>query len=75
MMNRIIFILMISFCIAGTYSEGDTILIGHQNQLFDICYASNLDPNGDGVFQLAELNGDLNGGDYYVTVIEMSASW
>jgi len=49
--------------------------MGHQNMEFDICYGSDLDPNGDGVFQLAELNGDLNGGDYYVTVIEMSASW
>ena len=74
-MKKIIFIIMLRLCVAGSYSEGQTVNLGHQNQEFEICYASNLDPNGDGVFQLAELNGDLNGGHYYVTVIEMSASW
>ena len=74
-MKKIIFIIMLSLCVAGSYSEGQTVNLGHQNQEFEICYASNLDSNGDGVFQLAELNGDLNGGHYYVTVIEMSASW
>ena len=74
-MKKIIYITMLAFCMAGSYSEGQIVSLGHQNQEFDICYASNLDPNGDGVFQLAELNGDLNGGDYYVTVLEMSASW
>ena len=51
------------FFFSSTYSVGDKINIGHQNMEFDICYGSDLDPNGDGVFQLAELNGDLNGGD------------
>ena len=74
MIYSLMFIL-ISFCFNATYSVGDNINIGHQNMEFDICHGSDLDPNGDGVFQLVELNGDLNGGDYYVTVIEMSASW
>tara|TARA_B100000686_G_scaffold118088_1_gene125249 strand:+ start:276 stop:443 length:168 start_codon:yes stop_codon:yes gene_type:complete len=54
---------------------GDQISISHQNAEHEICYGSNLDPNGDGVFQLSELNGNLNGGDYKVILIEMSASW
>ena len=74
MIHYLIFIFF-TFTFSATYSVGDKINMGHQNMEFDICYGSNLDPNGDGVFQLAELNGDLNGGNYYVTVIEMSASW
>ena len=74
-MKKIIFIILLAMCSAGSYSEGQIVNIGDQNQEFDICYASNLDPNGDGVFQLAELNGDLNGGDYHIIFIDMSTSW
>ena len=74
-MNRIIFLIIIAFCFTSTYNVGDKINPSHQNAEHEICYASNLDPNGDGVFQFAELNGDINGGDYYVTALEMSASW
>tara|TARA_B100000953_G_C17773079_1_gene342950 strand:+ start:274 stop:498 length:225 start_codon:yes stop_codon:yes gene_type:complete len=74
-MKRIFLILFITFCYTSTYNVGDKINLSHQNAEHEICYGSNLDPNGDGVFQLAELNGDTNGGDYYVTVLEMSASW
>tara|TARA_Y100000590_G_scaffold460693_2_gene620558 strand:- start:394 stop:618 length:225 start_codon:yes stop_codon:yes gene_type:complete len=74
-MRNIIFILMISVCVSGTYTVGTKVNLGHQNAEHEICYGSNLDPNGDGVFQLAELNGDLNGGNYYVIALEMSASW
>ena len=74
-MKKVTLILFFTICFSGSYSEGQIVNIGDQTREFDICYAPNLDPNGDGVFQLAELNGDLNGGQYYVTVIEMSASW
>ena len=74
-MKNSLLIILLSLSFNSTYNVGDKINMGHQNMEFEICYGSNLDPNGDGVFQLAELNGDLNGGNYYVTVIEMSASW
>ena len=74
-MKNLLLIILLSLSFNSTYNVGDKINMGHQNMEFDICYGSDLDPNGDGVFQLAELNGDLNGGNYYVTVIEMSASW
>ena len=74
-MKKVTLILFFTVCFSGSYSEGQIVNIGDQTREFDICYAPNLDPNGDGVFQLPELNGDLNGGQYYVTVIEMSASW
>ena len=72
---RIVFLLVLSLCFSSTYNVGDQISLAHQNAEHDICYGFLLDPNNDGVFQLAELNGDLNGGHYYVTVLEMSTSW
>ena len=72
---KFLFCLLLTCTFASTYNVGDQISIGHQNAEHEICYGSNLDPNGDGVFQLSELNGNLNGGDYKVILLEMSASW
>ena len=69
---HLIFII-ISFSFA--YEVGETISMAHQNMGFDICYASELDPNNDGVFNFSEYNGDLNGGQYYVIFLEMMATW
>jgi hypothetical protein len=49
--------------------------MAHQNTDFTICYAPELDPNGDGIFNFSEYNGDLNGGQYYVIFLEMMATW
>ena len=57
------------------YEVGETISMAHQNMDFDICYAPELDPNNDGVFNFSEYNGDLNGGQYYVIFLEMMATW
>ena len=65
--------IIISFSFA--YEVGETISIAHQNMDFDICYAPELDPNNDGVFNFSEYNGDLNGGQYYVIFLEMMATW
>jgi len=74
-MVRLLYIFTIVFSIAFTYEVGETISMGHQNAEHEICYAPELDPNNDGVFQFAEYNGDLNGGDYYVIFLEMMATW
>ena len=66
-------IIIISFSFA--YEVGETISIAHQNMDFDICYAPELDPNNDGVFNFSEYNGDLNGGQYFVIFLEMMATW
>jgi len=71
--NIIIMIILMSFSFA--YEVGETISIAHQNMDFDICYAPELDPNNDGVFNFSEYNGDLNGGQYYVIFLEMMATW
>jgi len=70
-LNLILIIINISFA----YDVGETISLFHQNTDFDICYAPELDPNNDGVFNFAEYNGELNGGEYHVIFIEMAASW
>ena len=57
------------------YEVGETVSMAHQNMDFDICYAPELDPNNDGVFNFSEYNGDLNGGQYYVIFLEMMATW
>ena len=70
--NYIIFIIL---SISFAYDVGETISMAHQNTDFDICYAPELDPNNDGVFNFSEYNGDLNGGQYYVIFLEMMATW
>ena len=57
------------------YDVGETISMTHQNMDFDICYAPELDPNNDGIFNFSEYNGDLNGGQYHVIFLEMMATW
>ena len=59
----------------GAYEVGETISLITQNKSFDICHGEDLDPNGDAIFQFSEYNGDLNGGDYNVIFLEMTASW
>jgi len=74
-MVRKYFIMVILMSISFAYEVGETISMAHQNQGFPICYAPELDPNNDGVFNFSEYNGDLNGGQYYVIFLEMMATW
>ena len=74
-MARILHIIVSLFSISFAYEVGETISMSHQNMDFEICYAPELDPNNDGIFNFAEYNGDLNGGQYYVIFLEMMATW
>ena len=74
-MVRKYFIMVILMSISFAYEVGETISMPHQNTDFPICYAPELDPNNDGIFNFAEYNGDLNGGLYYVIFLEMMATW
>ena len=56
------------------YSIGDTLSIEDQNLLFPVCNGSGDYSTGD-FFSFADLNGDLNGGDYKITLISMNATW
>ena len=56
------------------YSVGDTLSIEDQNMLFPVCNGSGNYSTGDS-FSFSDLNGDLNGGDYKISLISMNATW
>jgi len=56
------------------YSPGDTLSIDDQNMLFPICNGANNYSTGDS-FSFSDLNGNLNGGDYKISIISMNATW
>ena len=56
------------------YSVGDTLTLDDQNVLYPICNGSG-DYQTDDNFSFSDLNGDLNGGDYKITLISMNATW
>ena len=74
-MTKKYFLMIILMSFSFAYEVGETISTAHQNQNFPICYAPELDPNDDGVFNFSEYNGDINGGQYYVIFLEMMATW
>ena len=56
------------------YSIGDTLSIDDQNLIYPICNEG--DDNDYGVnFQFSDLNGEVNGGNYKITIISMNATW
>ena len=67
-------ILMASSIHAQTYCAGDQVSLSDQNavQMVGAGYENYVE--GDD-FYLADYNGELNGGDYSILFIEMSASW
>jgi len=56
------------------YNVGDTLSIEDQNRVFPVCNGSGGFSTGD-PFSFSDLNGDLNGGDYKITLISMNATW
>jgi len=71
-MTLFINILFITFSFAA-YNVGDYINDNHLNQEFNLCYPTSNSNNSS--FKLADYNGNTNGGDYHVLVIDMSATW
>ena len=66
--------LFINIVFSQTYCAGEQISINHQMQEFDVCYGSGEYNTGDS-WKLADFNGALNGGDYHIIFIDMSATW
>ena len=75
-MKKIItgFFLMLSFSFMQSYCAGDQVSISHQNE-GHIVGAGYEDYETGDIFKLADWNGALNGGQYHVIFIDMSASW
>ena len=57
----------------AVYNVGQTVSISDQNVTLTGC-STNSEYYGE-PFKLADWNGDLNGGEYHVIWLEMSASW
>tara|TARA_Y100000590_G_scaffold223936_1_gene253296 strand:- start:39 stop:266 length:228 start_codon:yes stop_codon:yes gene_type:complete len=70
----IILLFLFSGLMAQTYCAGDQISITHQNEEHIVGAGAIGYEEGD-IFKLADWNGDLNGGQYHVIFIDMSASW
>ena len=74
---RIIMVISIRFLsLAFAYEVGDQISISDQQLTKEVCYAP---LGGDMVtgddFNLYNLNGAHNGGEYHVIFMDLSASW
>ena len=72
-MNKILFTILF-LTLSFSYSVGDLISISDQNLTKQTCYPGNSYEVGDD-WKLADWNGDLNGGNYNVIFIDMSATW
>jgi hypothetical protein len=69
-----IFLSCFSMLSAQTYCAGDQVSISHQNISHEVC-AGVEDYQTGSEFRLADYNGELNGGNYHIILIDMSASW
>ena len=68
--NLLLFNLLFSF-----YEVGDTISIDDQQIQANICSGSHPLVPGFNTFSLLDINGNLNGGHYGVTMLSIQASW
>jgi hypothetical protein len=76
-MNKIgigIFLLFFGFSFSQTYCTGDQISLEHQNSQLTVGAGFEEYNAGDDLY-LSDFNGDLNGGNYSIIFVEMSASW
>ena len=67
-MKQIISIAFFTLTFAS-YNIGDYISNNHLNQEFEVCYPSSM----DNAISLGDYNGNTNGGDYNILVIDASA--
>ncbi len=75
MLNKfLVFISFISLSFA-VYNVGQTISISDQQQNLTVCNGHEPNEETDGNMSLYDYNGEYNGGSYYVTHIDMAASW
>jgi len=75
-MYKYLLILLVTFTFlnAQTYCAGDQVSLTHQNSVHLVGAGLDDYEAGDD-FRLADWNGELNGGEYHVIFIDMSASW
>jgi len=67
-------VLFITFIYTQDYCAGDQISLDHQNAEH-VVGAGTEEYSDSSMFKLADWNGELNGGEYHVIFVDMSASW
>jgi len=70
--------LITSLLYSQEYCSGDAISLEHQNTVFNQCYPEGCDCEDESQqvpWSLADYNGALNGGDYHIIFLDLSASW
>ena len=72
MKNKFSLVIIFLSSLFSAYDVGDQLSENHQNMEFGFCYPQAQVGNS---FSFAQHNGDLNGGNYKVLMIEVSASW
>ena len=70
----LVFLSCFSMLSAQTYCAGDQVNTNHQNISHEVCAGFEDYETGD-TFKLSDYNGELNGGNYHIIFIDMSASW
>lgn len=65
----------LSTFVFGVYNVGQTVSTADQNITFDVCNGENPYDGSTSEFKLADLNGAVNGGQYFVFHMDMAASW
>ncbi len=70
----LISILLLSFSFA-VYNVGQQVSISDQQLNLEVCNGHEPNEETDGNMSLYDYNGEYNGGAYYVTHIDMAASW
>jgi hypothetical protein len=66
----ILFIIICSFSFSN-YEIGDTMTVADQYIDYDVCYGE----YPEEFFKFADINGAINGGNYKIAVIGISATW
>ena len=74
MIKKLIILTIIAFSFSQIYDIGETMSTNHQNQSHTVCYGET-DYGTPSSLRFADYNGDVNGGDYHVIFVDMSASW
>tara|TARA_B100000214_G_C23689766_1_gene500289 strand:+ start:190 stop:414 length:225 start_codon:yes stop_codon:yes gene_type:complete len=70
----LLFFSFFTLTFSQTYCAGDQISFEHQELVHTVGAGTDEYSIGD-QFRLADWNGDLNGGNYHIIFIDMSASW
>ena len=74
MNKKIIILALFALSLSQIYDVGETMSSNHQNQSHPVCYGET-DYGSPSSLRFADYNGALNGGDYHVIFVDMSASW